>query len=77
MPVDSEVAAQFKQFCKQLTERAVTQISGAKFDPVFNTDWYASASLEFPDIEMTFYVSTQMADRQDRINAALRKAVKA
>ena len=38
-----------------------------EFDPVFKTDWYASATLEFPDIEMTFYVATQMANRQTMV----------
>lgn len=43
-------------------------VSGrVEFDPVFKTDWYASATLEFPDIEMTFYVSTQMANRQTMV----------
>ena len=43
-------------------------VSGrVEFDPVFGTDWYASASLEFPDVEMTFYVSTQMSNRQSMV----------
>lgn len=45
-----------------------TSASGrVEFDPVFNTDWYASATLDFPDIEMTFYISTQMGNRQTMI----------
>ena len=36
IPLDSEVAAQLKQFCKQLTECVVAKINGAKFDFVFN-----------------------------------------
>jgi len=38
-----------------------------EFDPVFKTDWFASATLEFPDVEMTLYVSTQMANRQTMV----------
>jgi len=36
IPVDSEVASQLKQFCKQLTEPIAAQFSGAKFDFVYN-----------------------------------------
>lgn len=45
----------------------VSASARVEFDPVFNTDWYASATLEFPDIEMSFYVSTQMGNRQTMV----------
>lgn len=42
-------------------------MAGVEFDPVFNTDRYASATLDFPGVEMSFYVSTQMANRQTMV----------
>lgn len=38
-----------------------------EFDPTFNIDRYANVQLEFGDIDMSFYVSTQMADRQTMV----------
>ena len=37
------------------------------FDPTFGTDRYASVLLDFDEIEMSFYVSTQMANRQTMV----------
>lgn len=41
--------------------------ASVEFDPVFKTDRYASATLDFPGVEMSFYVSTQMANRQTMV----------
>lgn len=38
--------------------------ASVEFDPVFNTDRYASVQLQFEGVDMGFYVSTQMANRQ-------------
>ena len=35
-----------------------------EFDPVFKTDRYASVRADFGSFELTFYISTQMANRQ-------------
>jgi len=37
------------------------------FDPKFKTDRYSSVKAEFPGFELSFYVSTQMAQRQQMI----------
>ena len=37
------------------------------FDPTFGTDRYASVLLDFDEVEMSFYVSTQMANRQTMV----------
>jgi len=36
-------------------------------DPAFNTDRHASVKAEFPGFELSFYVSTQMAQRQQMV----------
>ena len=41
--------------------------ASVEFDPDFNTDRYASVQLNFKGIDMSFYVSTQMADRQTMV----------
>ena len=38
-----------------------------EFDPAFGTDRYASVLLDFDEVEMSFYVSTQMANRQTMV----------
>jgi predicted dehydrogenase len=38
-----------------------------EFDPKFKTDRYANVHLELDGVDMTFYVSTQMANRQTMI----------
>lgn len=38
-----------------------------EFDPEFRTDRYASVQLDFGDFDMSFYVSTQMANRQTMV----------
>ncbi|MEE9320721.1 MAG: Gfo/Idh/MocA family oxidoreductase [Granulosicoccus sp.] len=38
-----------------------------EYDPRFNTDRYASVRAEFPSFELTFYVSTQLANRQTMV----------
>ncbi|MFT4712762.1 MAG: putative dehydrogenase [Gammaproteobacteria bacterium] len=43
---------------------AVAQV---EFDPKFNTDRYANVQLEFGDVDMSFYISTQMANRQTMV----------
>lgn len=37
------------------------------FDPKFKTDRYANVVAEFPGVTMTFYVSTQMSNRQTMV----------
>ncbi len=41
--------------------------ASVEFDPIFMTDRYASAELEFDGIDMSFYVSTQMSNRQSMV----------
>ena len=41
--------------------------ASVEFDPVFKTDRYANASIEFADFDMRMYVSTQMANRQHMV----------
>jgi len=38
-----------------------------EFDPKMKTDRYANVNVEFPGINMTFYVSTQMGNRQTMV----------
>jgi len=38
--------------------------AAVEFDPFFKTDCYASVRAQFESFEMTFYLSTQMANRQ-------------
>lgn len=42
-------------------------MASVDFDPVFKTDRYASVQLEFDGVDMGFYVSTQMANRQTMV----------
>lgn len=54
-----------------VTTRFVTNLepkrlqATVKFDDKFNTDYYASVKADFDSFELTFYVSTQMALRQN------------
>lgn len=41
--------------------------ASVEFDPTFKTDRYASVQLEFEGVDMGFYVSTQMANRQTMV----------
>lgn len=41
--------------------------ASVEFDPVFKTDRYASIKADFEDFELSFYVSTQMALRQNMV----------
>ncbi len=41
--------------------------ASVEFDPKFKTDRYASVQLDFGGIDMSFYVSTQMANRQTMV----------
>nr|MBX2884355.1 Gfo/Idh/MocA family oxidoreductase [Granulosicoccus sp.] len=38
-----------------------------EYDPEFNTDRYAHACVNFPDFELGFYISTQLANRQSMV----------
>lgn len=38
-----------------------------EFDPTFKTDRYANIQLQFDKVDMSFYVSTQMANRQTMV----------
>jgi len=38
-----------------------------EFDPIFKTDRYANVHLDLEGVDMTFYVSTQMANRQTMV----------
>ncbi len=44
-----------------------TATATVEFDPKFKTDRYANIQLTFDDIDMSFYVSTQMANRQTMV----------
>ncbi|MFT6874059.1 MAG: putative dehydrogenase [Granulosicoccus sp.] len=44
-----------------------TAMAQVEFDPTFKTDRYASVQLELGDVDMSFYVSTQMANRQTMV----------
>ncbi len=41
--------------------------SRVDFDPKFKTDCYASVRAEFKDFELSFYISTQMSNRQTMV----------
>ncbi len=41
--------------------------ASVEFDPNFKTDRYASVQLEFEGVDMSFYISTQMANRQTMV----------
>ncbi|MGQ7844341.1 Gfo/Idh/MocA family protein [Granulosicoccus sp. 3-233] len=41
--------------------------ASVEFDPDFKTDRYASVQLSFDGVDMSFYVSTQMANRQTMV----------
>ncbi len=45
----------------------VSVTAHVEFDPDFNTDRYASVQLNFKGVDMSFYVSTQMANRQTMV----------
>ncbi|NND90160.1 MAG: Gfo/Idh/MocA family oxidoreductase [Granulosicoccus sp.] len=45
----------------------VSVTAKVEFDPVFKTDRYASVELQFAEVDMSFYVSTQMANRQTMV----------
>ena len=53
------VCARFATGLEPLSATALVE-----FDPDFKTDRYASVQLEFAGVDMSFYVSTQMANRQ-------------
>ena len=38
--------------------------ASVKFDPVFKTDMFSTIRADFGDFELSFYLSTQMANRQ-------------
>ncbi len=44
-----------------------TATAQVEFDPKFKTDRYANIQLEFDNVDMNFYVSTQMANRQTMV----------
>ena len=41
--------------------------ASVEFDPTFKTDRYANIQLEFDKVDMSFYVSTQMGNRQTMV----------
>lgn len=41
--------------------------ASVEFDPDFKTDRYAQANLQFSEFDMSFYVSTQLANRQTMV----------
>ena len=41
--------------------------ASVEFDPAMKTDRYANVHAEFPGFDMTFYVSTQMGNRQTMV----------
>jgi len=53
------ISTRFVTGCEPLRIQAVTER-----DPEFGTDIYSSVKADFGDFEMTFYISTQMANRQ-------------
>lgn len=42
-------------------------LAQVEFDPTFKTDRYANVQLQLGDVDMSFYVSTQMANRQTMV----------
>lgn len=53
------------RFATGLEPKTVT--AQVEFDPKFKTDRYANVQLEFDGVDMNFYVSTQMANRQTMV----------
>ncbi|ASJ72633.1 Gfo/Idh/MocA family protein [Granulosicoccus antarcticus] len=45
----------------------VSATASVEYDPTFKTDRYANIQLEFEKVNMSFYVSTQMANRQTMV----------
>lgn len=45
----------------------ISATASVEFDPTFKTDRYANVLLDLGGIDMTFYVSTQMANRQTMV----------
>lgn len=45
----------------------VSANASVEYDPTFKTDCYANIQLEFDKVNMSFYVSTQMANRQTMV----------
>lgn len=41
--------------------------ASVEYDPTFKTDIYANVQAQFPDFNMTFYISTQMGNRQTMV----------
>jgi predicted dehydrogenase len=56
------VCARFATGLEPVTARARVE-----FDPDFKTDRYASVQLDFDAVDMSFYVATQMANRQSMV----------
>lgn len=51
-----------------ITGKEPTRVQASvEFDPKFKTDRYASIKADFKDFELSFYVSTQMALRQNMV----------
>ncbi|MFK7893849.1 MAG: Gfo/Idh/MocA family protein [Granulosicoccus sp.] len=48
-------------------EEPQSVMASVDFDPQFNTDRYAQVNLQFTGFDMSFYVSTQLANRQTMV----------